>query len=338
MERYACSFDWDRVLATHRPEYYRWNQWIFTRLHERGLAYRKPSQVNWCPKDQTVLANEQVVDGRCERCETPVTKKKLTQWYFKITDYGDRLLNDLDTLEGKWPDKVLAMQRNWIGRSEGSDVTFVIEGRDEPIDIYTTRPDTLFGATFMVVAADSDLAAELVEDADEETQAAFTEYLATVKGATEIERLATDREKTGIFLKRYAINPVNGEKLPIWVSDYVFADYGHGAIMAVPAHDQRDIDFARAMGLPIRAVLDCKDDQGNSLPDPAESGVPTTGDGTLINSGPINGLGKVEAIAKIIAQLEGDGVGKAAVNYRLRGLAHLAPALLGHAHSDRPLR
>ncbi len=318
MERYACSFDWDRVLATHRPEYYRWNQWIFTRLHERGLAYRKPSQVNWCPKDQTVLANEQVVDGRCERCETPVTKKKLTQWYFKITDYGDRLLNDLDTLEGKWPDKVLAMQRNWIGRSEGSDVTFVIEGRDEPIDIYTTRPDTLFGATFMVVAADSDLAAELVEDADEETQAAFTEYLATVKGATEIERLATDREKTGIFLKRYAINPVNGEKLPIWVSDYVLADYGHGAIMAVPAHDQRDIDFARAMGLPIRAVLDCKDDQGNSLPDPAESGVPTTGDGTLINSGPINGLGKVEAIAKIIAQLEGDGVGKAAVNYRLR--------------------
>ncbi|GMA34233.1 hypothetical protein GCM10025876_04370 [Demequina litorisediminis] len=160
MERYACSFDWDRVLATHRPDYYRWNQWLFTRLHEKGLAYRKHSNVNWCPKDQTVLANEQVVGGLCERCDTPVTKKKLNQWYFKITDYADRLLDDLAGLEGSWPSKVIAMQRNWIGRSTGADVKFVIEGRDEPIDIYTTRPDTLHGATFMVVAADSDLAAE----------------------------------------------------------------------------------------------------------------------------------------------------------------------------------
>ena len=162
MERYACSFDWDRVLATHTPEYYRWNQWLFTRLFERGLAYRKPSLVNWCPEDQTVLANEQVVDGRCERCDAVVTKKKLTQWYFKVTDYADELLDELENLRGTWPDKVIAMQRNWIGRSRGADVTFEIEGRDEPVTIYTTRPDTLYGATFMVVAADSDLATELI--------------------------------------------------------------------------------------------------------------------------------------------------------------------------------
>jgi len=318
MERYACSFDWDRMLATHRPEYYRWNQWIFTRLFERGLAYRKPSQVNWCPSCQTVLANEQVVGGTCERCDTPVTKKKLTQWYFKITEYAERLLNDLDTLEGKWPDKVLAMQRNWIGRSTGADVTFAIEGRDEPITVYTTRPDTLFGATFMVVAADSDLAAELAAGADEDTRAAFATYLEQVKATSEIDRLSTEATKTGVFLQRYAINPVNGEKLPIWASDYVLADYGHGAIMAVPAHDQRDLDFALAMGLTVRVVLDCLDDDGNPLPDPASSGVATTGDGTLVNSGLIDGLPKAEAIASIISQLEKDGVGTATTTYRLR--------------------
>ena len=318
MERYACSFDWDRVLATHRPEYYRWNQWIFTRLFNKGLAYRKPSQVNWCPQDQTVLANEQVVDGKCERCDAEVTKKKLTQWYFKITDYADRLLDDLTTLEGKWPDKVLAMQRNWIGRSAGADVSFVIEGRENPIDVYTTRPDTLFGATFMVVAADSDLAAELVVDADDATKTAFAAYLDEVKGASDIDRLSTDRKKTGVFLGRYATNPVNGEKLPIWASDYVLADYGHGAIMAVPAHDQRDLDFALAMDLPVRVVLDCLDEDGNSLPDPATSGVATTGEGVLVNSGPIDGLAKSEAIAAITKQLEKDGVGAAAQNYRLR--------------------
>jgi len=318
MERYACSFDWDRVLATHRPEYYRWNQWIFTRMHERGLAYRKPSQVNWCPKDQTVLANEQVVGGLCERCDTPVTKKKLTQWYFRVTEYADELLDGLETLRGNWPDKVIAMQRNWIGRSSGADVQFAIEGRDEPISIYTTRPDTLFGATFMVVAADSDLAAELAEGADEGVKEAFDAYVEEVKAATEIERLSTERPKTGVFLERYAINPVNGEKLPIWASDYVLADYGHGAIMAVPAHDQRDLDFARAMGLDVRVVLDCRDDDGNPLPDPAESGVATTGDGIVVNSPPIDGLAKEEAIARITEILAKDGVGAAAKNYRLR--------------------
>ena len=318
MERYACSFDWDRVLMTHRPEYYRWNQWIFTRLYERGLAYRKPSQVNWCPNDQTVLANEQVVAGLCERCDTPVTKKKLTQWYFKVTDYADELLDELETLRGSWPDKVIAMQRNWIGRSRGADVTFEIEGRDEPVEIYTTRPDTLYGATFMVVAADSDLATELVQGADAATQEEFAAYLEQVKGASEIDRLSTERPKTGVFLQRYGINPVNGERLPIWASDYVLADYGHGVIMAVPAHDQRDLDFARAMNLPVRTVLDCRDEDGAALPDPAQSGVATTGDGTLINSGSLNGLGKEAAIATVVEQLNADGLGKAAVNYRLR--------------------
>ncbi|MFW7415656.1 leucine--tRNA ligase [Demequina sp. SO4-18] len=318
MERYACSFDWDRVLATHRPDYYQWNQWIFTRMYERGLAYRKPSLVNWCPKDQTVLANEQVVQGLCERCDTPVTKKKLTQWYFKITDYADRLLDDLDTLQDTWPSKVIAMQRNWIGRSAGADVSFRIEGRDEPVDIYTTRPDTLHGATFMVVAADSDLAAELAEGANAGVRQEFEAYVEGVRGSSDIDRLSTERPKSGVFLERYAINPVNGERLPIWASDYVLADYGHGAIMAVPAHDQRDLDFARAFSLPVRAVLDCRDDSGESLPDPAESGLATTGNGTLINSGDLDGLAKEDAISAITERLEAEGLGHASKNYRLR--------------------
>ncbi|WNM25464.1 leucine--tRNA ligase [Demequina capsici] len=318
MKRYACSFDWDRVLMTHRPDYYRWNQWLFTRLFERGLAYRKPSLVNWCPKDQTVLANEQVVGGLCERCDTPVTKKKLTQWYFKVTDYADELLDDLETLRDTWPSKVIAMQRNWIGRSYGADVRFRIEGRDEPIDIYTTRPDTLYGATFMVVAADSDLAAELANGADGEVREEFDRYVESVKNASEIDRLSTERPKTGVFLKRYGINPVNGERLPIWASDYVLADYGHGAIMAVPAHDQRDLDFARAMDLPVRVVVDVRDEDGAALPDPAESGIATAGEGVMINSGSLDGLGKAEAIDKVIAELATDGAGERSVNYRLR--------------------
>jgi leucyl-tRNA synthetase len=312
MRRYACSFDWDRVLFTSDVTYYRWNQWLFLELFKRGLAYRKPSLVNWCPFDQTVLANEQVVGGLCERCDTPVTKKKLTQWYFRITDYADRLLEDMQQLQGHWPNKVLTMQRNWIGRSVGADVKFVLEGRDEPVTIYTTRPDTLFGATFFVVAADSDLAAELVEGSSQAVQEEFAAYLEAVKRATDIERLATDRPKTGVFLGRFAINPVNGEKLPIYVSDYVLADYGHGAIMAVPAHDQRDLDFAKAFNLPVRVVVETGE------PDPNETGIATEGDGLLINSGPLDGLGKEDAIARIIEILSEHDGGKASVNYRLR--------------------
>jgi leucyl-tRNA synthetase len=310
MRRYACSFDWDRVLHTSDPEYYKWNQWLFLELYKKGLAYRKDSAVNWCPKDQTVLANEQVIAGLCERCDTPVTKKKLNQWYLKITDYADRLLDDMSTLEGKWPEKVLQMQRNWIGRSQGAEVTFEIEGREQPIIIYTTRPDTLYGATFMVVAVDSALAAELA--AGGVVEAAFDTYLNEIKSASDIDRLATDRPKSGVFLERYAINPVNGEKLPIWASDYVLADYGTGAIMAVPAHDQRDLDFARAMGLPVRVVVETGEE------DPATTGIATAGDGALVNSGSLNGLTQEAAISTIIAELMTKALGKSAKNYRLR--------------------
>ena len=310
MRRYACSFDWDRTLHTCDPEYYKWNQWLFLKMFEKGLAYRKDSAVNWCPDCQTVLANEQVVAGLCERCDSAVTKKKLNQWYLKITDYADRLLDDMQQLEGKWPEKVLLMQRNWIGRSTGAQVDFEVDGSDQSITVYTTRPDTLYGATFMVLAADSELAAKLV--AGSSVEAEFKKYVESVKAASDIDRLATDRVKSGVFLNRYAINPVNGEKIPIWASDYVLADYGTGAIMAVPAHDQRDLDFAKAMKLPVRVVID------TGLEDPNTSGVATDGDGKVINSGSISGLAKDEAISKIITELESKKLGKATKNYRLR--------------------
>ncbi len=221
--RYAVSFDWSRRLQTCDPEYYRWTQWLFLRLHERGLAYRKDGYVNWCPVDQTVLANEQVIGGRCERCGSEVIRRVLTQWYFKITEYADRLLADMAPLQGRWPDRVLLMQRNWIGRSDGAEVGFAIEGRDEPVTVFTTRPDTLYGATFFVVAADSPLAAELCAA---EHRADLDAYLTEVGKLTDIERQATDREKTGVFLGRYAINPVNGERIGVWAADYVLPDYG----------------------------------------------------------------------------------------------------------------
>ncbi|KFF60666.1 leucyl-tRNA synthetase [Cryobacterium sp. MLB-32] len=335
MKLYATSFDWDRELHTSDPEYYQWTQWLFLQLHKKGLAYRKDSWVNWDPIDQTVLANEQVLaDGTSERSGAVVVKKKLTQWYFKITDYADRLLDDLNQLEGSWPAKVLNMQRNWIGRSIGADVEFAIEGRDERVTVFTTRPDTLFGATFMVVAPDSDLAAELVAGSTPEEREAFQAYLVQVQRSTEIERQATDRDKTGVFLGRYAINPVNGERLPIWAADYVLADYGTGAIMAVPAHDQRDLDFARAFDLPVRVVVDTNSPATGMIPvitqamidgteelpalDPLSTGIALAGEGRLINSGPLNGLSKTTAIKRIVEQLAGDGLGRAAKNYRLR--------------------
>lgn len=309
MRRYACSFDWDRVLNTCDPEYYHWNQWFFLQMFKRGLAYRKASNVNWCPECQTVLANEQVVAGLCERCDTAVTKKKLTQWYLKITDYADRLLDDMAQLEGAWPEKVLLMQRNWIGRSTGAEVDFVIEGREDPVTVYTTRPDTLYGATFFVVAADSDLAAELAEGTPAQDE--FTAYLDKVKQTSEMDRLDSSREKTGVFLQRYAINPVNGERIQVWASDYVLADYGTGAIMAVPAHDQRDLDFAKAFNLPVRVVVDAGED-------PSVTWEATADDGLHVNSGPLDGLNKHDAIAAIIEILAERGTGKEAVNYRLR--------------------
>jgi leucyl-tRNA synthetase len=305
--RFGISFDWSRRLHTSDPEYFRWNQWLFLRLYERGLAYRKGGYVNWCPQDQTVLANEQVVAGHCERCGSLVERRVLTQWYFKITEYADRLLADMEQLN--WPERVLTMQRNWIGRSEGADVRFEIEGRDEPVTVYTTRPDTLYGGTFFVVAADAPLADEICAP---ERRAEFEAYKEQVSRESEIERLSAEREKTGVFLGRYAINPVTGERVPVWASDYVLAEYGHGAIFGSAAHDQRDLDFALKFGLEVRMVVD------DGLPHPAETGTATPGEGTLINSGPLDGMTKDEAIPRIIEILANKGRGRAAVNYRLR--------------------
>lgn len=308
-KRYAISFDWNHRLHTSDPEYYKWTQWLFLQLYNKGLAYRKASNVNWCPSCQTVLANEQVVAGACERCSAIVTKRELTQWYFKITDYAQRLLDDMEQIEGKWPERVLTMQKNWIGKSEGAYIDFVIDGMDKKVTVFTTRPDTLFGATFFVVAADSKLAQELVLD---EKKTELNNYIEEVRKSTDIERLATDRPKTGIFLGRYAINPANQQKIPVWAADYVLADYGTGAIMAVPAHDQRDLDFAKAFNLPIQEVVKTQDE------DPSKTGIATTGDGELINSGPLDGLNKASAIKKMNEILETNKQGKGAVNFRLR--------------------
>jgi leucyl-tRNA synthetase len=313
-KKYGISFDWSRRLHTSDPEYYKWTQWLFLKFRERGLAYRKDSPVNWCPNDQTVLANEQVVDGRCERCGAEVTKRELNQWYFKITEYAQELLDDLDALQDTWPDRVVTAQRNWIGRSVGAHVDFELEladGSSRKVTVYTTRPDTLYGATFMVVAADASLAAEIVAPAQAD---ALSAYVDDVRKASDIDRLSTERPKTGVDLGVVAVNPVNGERIPVWASDYVLADYGTGAIMAVPAHDQRDIDFAKAMGLPIRMVIDVP-----GADNPEESGVATPGDGVYVNSGPLDGVAdKAAGISATVAKLEADGHGSGAVNFRLR--------------------
>lgn len=314
LKRYAIAADWSRRLHTSDPEYYKWTQWLFEQFYKKGLAYRKDSMVNWCPKDQTVLANEQVVNGACERCGTTVTKKSLNQWYFKITDYAQQLLDDMEQLEGKWPDRVLLMQRNWIGRSEGAEVRFEIEATEdqaaESFTVFTTRPDTLYGATFIVVAADAAFAEQIVAP---EHKAALEQYREDIKALSDIDRQSSDREKTGVFTGRYAINPLTGAKLPVWASDYVLADYGTGAIMAVPAHDQRDLEFALKFDLPIVKVLDVE-----GAEDPATSGVAAAGDGVLINSGELTGLPKAEALAKAIELVEAAGTGEGKVIYRLR--------------------
>ncbi|HET7682814.1 MAG TPA: leucine--tRNA ligase, partial [Marmoricola sp.] len=308
--KYGVSFDWSRRFNTSDPSYYRWTQWLFLKFHERGLAYRKNSPVNWCPNDQTVLANEQVVDGACERCGAEVTKRELTQWYFRTTAYAQELLDCLDELQPTWSDKVVNAQRNWIGRSEGAHVDFVVEGREEPLTVYTTRPDTLFGATFMVVAADAALAAELVTD---EHRGALDDYLVEVRRETEINRLSTDRPKTGVFLGVHATNPLTGARIPVYAADYVLADYGTGAIMAVPGQDQRDWDFAQAFDLPIvRTVQPPADWEGEAF----------TGEGPAINSAndeiDLSGMGVDEAKTVTIAYLERKGLGRGTVNFRLR--------------------
>lgn len=305
------SYDWDREVATCKEEYYKWMQWIFIQFYNKGLAYKKDNPVNWCPSCQTVLANEQVVDGCCERCHTPVTKKRLSQWYLKITDYADRLLKDLDKMPG-WPEKVKLMQKNWIGRSTGAEVTFEIENFSKKLQIYTTRPDTLFGVTYMVLAPEHPFVPELTNGTKYE--AAVKAYQEECQHKSEIERTSLTKEKTGVFTGCYGINPVNGKKVPIFISDYVMMDYGTGAIMAVPAHDQRDFEFAKKFDLDIIPVVDTQNPEIdiNNLTEAFVA------EGTMINSGKYTGMNNKEAIEEITKDLEADGLGKAQVNYKLR--------------------
>ena len=307
----GLSYDWDRKVATCTPEYYRWTQWIFIQFYKKGLAYKKDNPVNWCPSCQTVLANEQVVDGKCERCKTEVTKKNLSQWYLKITDYADRLLDNLDKLEG-WPDKVKTMQRNWIGKSYGANIDFKIKDSDLTLEVFTTRADTLFGATYMVMSPEHPYVDELVAGRPEEAD--VKAYQEKVRHMSDIERTSTTNEKTGVFLGRYAVNPVNGKEIPIYISDYVLMGYGTGAIMAVPAHDQRDFDFAKAFGLDIIPVVD-PEDPSIDLYDLKEAFV---AEGRMINSGQFDGLNNKEAIPKMIDWLNEQGIGDKTVNFRLR--------------------
>ena len=305
------SYDWNREVATCKEEYYKWMQWIFIQFYNKGLAYKKDNPVNWCPSCQTVLANEQVVDGCCERCHTPVTKKRLSQWYLKITDYADRLLKDLDKMPG-WPEKVKLMQKNWIGRSTGAEVTFEIENFSKKLQIYTTRPDTLFGVTYMVLAPEHPFVPELTNGT--EYEAAVKAYQEECQHKSEIERTSLTKEKTGVFTGCYGINPVNGKKVPIFISDYVMMDYGTGAIMAVPAHDQRDFEFAKKFDLDIVPVVDSQNPEIdiNNLTEAFVA------EGTMINSGKYTGMNNKEAIEEITKDLEADGLGKAQVNYKLR--------------------
>ncbi len=300
---WGISIDWSREFGTHEPRYYRWTQWIFVKLFERGLAYRKEAAVNWCPKDATVLANEQVIDGACERCGTPVELRQLEQWFFRITDYADRLLDDLETID--WPHHVVTMQRNWIGRSEGAEVTFSSPEAGRDYSVFTTRPDTLFGATFFVMAPEHPDVLRLAAGTEYEDQ--VREYVNRVLTESREERADTEREKTGVPLGQTVINPVNGERIPMYVADYVLMEYGTGAIMAVPGHDERDYDFAQTFNLPIRRVVGGGDE------------LPYSGDGPLVNSSPeFDGLNNRDALEKIVDWLDREGKGHRSINYRLR--------------------
>ena len=311
LKELGLSYDWDREVATCHPDYYKWMQWIFIQFYKKGLAYKKENPVNWCPSCQTVLANEQVVDGKCERCKTLVGKKDLSQWYFKITDYAERLLDNLEELPG-WPNKVKLMQKNWIGKSIGAEVTFEIDGFDKGLDVFTTRPDTLYGVTYMVMAPEHPYLKELV--AGSEYEEPVNAYVDKVQHMSDIERTSTTNEKTGQFTGRYAINPLTGKKVPIFISDYVLMDYGTGAIMAVPAHDQRDFDFAKKFDLEIIPVVDSDDPEV----DVYDLKAAFAAEGTMINSEMFNGMNNKEAIEKIIDYLEEKKIGKKSINYKLR--------------------
>lgn len=336
LQRLGISYDWSREIASCDPEYYRWTQWLFLRFYERGLAYKKRAAVNWCPSCATVLANEQVVQGLCERCDSVVENRDLEQWFFRITEYADELLEDLDELKG-WPDKVKVMQRNWIGKSHGAEIRFPIQGRDDALAVFTTRPDTIFGATYMVVAPDHPLVPELIAEAS--NRAEIEEFIATVTAQDEMQRTAEDAEKLGMFTGSYCLNPFSKEPIPIWIGNYVLAGYGTGAIMAVPAHDERDLQFARKYDLPVKVVIVPGDDasaaEASGGGEAAAAEAARTGvaeaiadgallkeayvdDGVMVNSGPYDGTPNRQGMAKIVAAMEEDGLGEAQVQYRLR--------------------
>jgi leucyl-tRNA synthetase len=330
LRRLGVSIDWTREVVTSRPEYYKWTQWLFLQFYKKGLAYKKEAPVNWCPSCQTVLANEQVVEGACERCDTVVEAKKLTQWFFRITDYAERLLEDFDKLES-WPERVVTMQRNWIGKSVGADVVFAIapaegapaggaadsgaarEAAATEVTVFTTRPDTLFGATFFILAPEHPLVDQLVADLPQEAE--VKRYVAKAMATSHIERASMEKEKTGVFTGRYALNPVTGGMIPIFVADYVLMDYGTGAIMAVPGHDERDFAFAKKYGLEVIEVIrspdEYKDCDGNLLQ-------AYSGDGLLVNSGRFDGLPKAEAIVEVTEWLKEQNKADFSVNYKLR--------------------
>ena len=311
LRRLGFSYDWDREVCTYKEDYYRWMQWIFIQFYKHGLAYKKENPVNWCPSCQTVLANEQVVEGRCERCGTEVTKKSLSQWYLKITDYADRLLEGLDTLPG-WPEHVKTMQRNWIGRSEGTEVVYKLKGSDTPMPVFTTRVDTIFGATFMVISPEHPMVEELIAGSPEEENCRA--YIEQAKKQSDIERTSTVKEKTGAFTGRYAINPATGEDIPIYLADYVLMGYGPGIVMGVPYGDQRDFEFAKKYDLPIIPVVDPHRDDID-INDLKEA---FSDDGTVINSGKYNGMDNREAIKAMQKDFEEAGFAVPKVNFKLR--------------------
>ena len=311
LRQLGFSYDWDREVCTYKEDYYRWMQWIFIQFYKHGLAYKKENPVNWCPSCQTVLANEQVVEGRCERCGTEVTKKSLSQWYLKITDYADRLLEGLDTLPG-WPEHVKTMQRNWIGRSEGTEVVYKLKGSDTPMPVFTTRVDTIFGATFMVISPEHPMVEELIAGSPEEENCRA--YIEQAKKQSDIERTSTVKEKTGAFTGRYAINPATGEDIPIYLADYVLMGYGTGIVMGVPYGDQRDFEFAKKYDLPIIPVVDPHRDDID-INDLKEA---FSDDGTVINSGKYNGMDNREAIKAMQKDFEEAGFAVPKVNFKLR--------------------
>ena len=305
LEEMGATYDWDYSVETCMPDYYKWTQWIFTKFYEKGLAYKKEAPVNWCSSCNTVLANEQVIDAKCERCGTVVERKKLAQWFFKITDYAEELLNDLDKLD--WPESTKKVQTNWIGKSKGSELTFTTEDGKHSFNVFTTRIDTVSGVTYVVIAPESKIVQEITT---EDRKQAVEEYIKETAKLNEIDRLSTEREKTGTFTGAYAINPINNEKVPIWIADYVLEDYGTGAVMAVPAHDERDYSFATKYNLPIKQVIRSKEKE--------EVQLPFTEYGIVINSGKYDGLSSEEAKKKITEDLNKEGKGKETINYRLK--------------------